>query len=215
MEKAVSNYEKLCEEWRMKFLSMDQDKLMHKLPELKMEGDYLTLVHFGRKFGVHRFRGDIVAMEDEDKIYNGTKMNIYNLFWYSRETAFFRNQWVAFRDVKGAGPFSPAFEKNVLKPFALTFAGKTDLLKKAAEKLGGVAVRQGDAGYIINAFDCIPLQYLFWDEDDEFQAQSNILFDLSVTDFIHVESTVSLAVDGVVRLAQMAGIELKGNTYGM
>ena len=59
------------------------------------------------------------------------------------------------------------------------------------------------------------MQYLFWDKDDEFEAQGNILFDYSVTDYIHVESTVSLAIEGIMRLAEVAGIEIKGNIFGM
>ena len=39
--------------------------------------------------------------------------------------------------------------------------------------------------------------------------------DSSVTDYIHVESTVSLAVDGLWRLAREAGLTVKGDTYGM
>lgn len=212
----ISNYEKLCEDWRQKFLTMDQSRLLRKLPELKEEGDYLTLRHFGRKFGIHRQYGNIILLDSEkDKIDTGTRMNIYNLLWYSKETAFFRNRWVPFRSVKGAGPFDPAFQKTVLKPFARTFSGKTEKLKLAAERLGGVPVKQGDAGYILQAFACIPMQFLFWDGDEEFEAQANILFDQSVTDYIHVESTVSLAVEGVNRLAAMAGIQAEGQTFEM
>lgn len=225
MEKAlISNYDRLSEEWRQRFLSMDQERLLAKLPELKEEGEYLTIIHFGRKLGIHKSHGDVVVLNDvigsmdhneQRHLDNSTKMNIYNLLWYSKDLAFFHNHWVPFRDVKGAGPFAPAFERNVIRPFAMTFAGKAELLKEAAEKLGGRAVRQGDAGYIVKAFECIPMQYLFWDEDDEFQAQANILFDYSVTDFIHVESTVSLAVAGLERLAEAAGIKTKGNVFGM
>ena len=49
----------------------------------------------------------------------------------------------------------------------------------------------------------------------EFSAQANILYDYSVTDYIHVESTVSLATEGILRLAETAGLELKGNIFRM
>lgn len=216
MEKSkISNYDKLCEKWRLEFLNMDIQQLMKKLPELKKEGDSLFITHFGRKYGIRIADGIIYPAEDDNPVENPEKMNIYNLFWYSKETAFFRNNWVPFRNVKGAGPFAPAFEKTVLKPFARTFEGKTEAFCRAAEKIGGQPVKQSDAGYVLKAFDCIPMQFLFWDGDDEFPAQSNILFDYSVTDYIHVESTVALAVEGFTRLAQAAGIEKKGQTFGM
>ena len=35
----ISNYDKWCEEWRLRFLAMDQKRLMTLLPELTPEGD--------------------------------------------------------------------------------------------------------------------------------------------------------------------------------
>lgn len=49
----------------------------------------------------------------------------------------------------------------------------------------------------------------------EFEAQANILFDYSATDFNHVESAVSTAEMGVRRLAELAGLPLKGKAFGM
>ena len=59
------------------------------------------------------------------------------------------------------------------------------------------------------------MQFYFWDCDDEFEAQANILFDYSATDFNHVESAVSTAEMGVRRLAELAGLPLKGKVFGM
>lgn len=107
-EKRASNYEKLCEDWRLKFLELDQEKLCRRLPELKQEGEYLTLFHFGQKYGVHRQTGQIFALSDwlmrggaDDKasealeeVSVNVRLDIYNLFWYSKETAYFQNRWV-------------------------------------------------------------------------------------------------------------------------
>lgn len=215
-ENKSSNYDKLSEEWRLKFLEMDKELVKKKLPEIRQENDIFLITHFGEQYGVSLKDGTIFLVNQRERpVSNGVKMDIYNLFWYSKENAFFMNRWVPFRDVRGASPFTPAFERNVLRPFAKTFEGHVEELKKAAEAIGGTSVKQGDAGYIILAFDCIPMQYLFWDGDDEFSAQANILYDYSVTDYIHVESTVSLATEGILRLAEVAGLELKGNIFRM
>jgi len=226
-EKRASNYEKLCEDWRLKFLELDQEKLCRRLPELKQEGEYLTLFHFGQKYGVHRQTGQIFALSDwimrggaDDKasealeeVSVNVRLDIYNLFWYSKETAYFQNRWVPFRELKNAGPFAPAFEKNILKPLAATFEGKPDKLREAAQALGGEMLSQADVGFILQCFVCITMQFLFWDGDDEFPAQANILFDYSATDYIHVESTVTLATEGLVRLKKAAGLPLRGTTF--
>ena len=51
--------------------------------------------------------------------------------------------------------------------------------------MGGQKLSHSDAGYELLAFSCIPVRFLFWDGDDEFPAQANILFDKSATDYIY------------------------------
>lgn len=213
-ETMVSNYEKLCEYWREQFRKMDHRELAAKLPELISRDEDFVLTYFGKRYRINRESGVIQGLDDKKPISSGLQMIIYNLLWFSREGAMLTNKWVPFRSVKNAGPFAPAFSAHVLKPFSETFSGQVEKLHQAAQILGGKPLPQGDAGYEIKSFECIPIQFLFWDGDDEFPAQGNILFDYSVTDFIHVESTVSIAADGITRLAEVAGIPLLGDSYG-
>ena len=46
-------------------------------------------------------------------------------------------------------------------------------------------------------------------------ALGNILFDYSATDFNHVESAVSIADSGIKRLAELAGVPLRGKSFQM
>ena len=211
----MSNYAKLCQEWSEKFLQMDMEGLMKKLPELQEEENFLTLYLFGRKLGIQKATGEIDALEDDRPVGNTTKLNVYTLFGYCKEYASLTGRWVPFRDLRGASPFAPAFQKGVLEPLAATFAGHAEALEQACIQLGGTKLEHGDVGYELKSFDCIPVRIFFWDEDEEFSAQANILFDYSATDFIHVESTVSIAMEALYRLAEVAGLELKGSTFGM
>ena len=44
MEKhTTDNYELLCADWQKRMLQLDTAELMKKLPELRLEGSYLTL----------------------------------------------------------------------------------------------------------------------------------------------------------------------------
>ena len=210
-----SNYDRLCLDWQEKFRNMDQTQLMDTIPELKVDGPYLTLLHFGRKYGIHRVSGAIHALEDDAPVTNNEKLNIYTLLGYCKRGARQSGTWLPFRSLRGAGPFAPAFDRNILQPLAATFAGRVAAFQSAAQAIGGLPLQRGDAGALLYAFACIPMQFLFWDGDDEFPAQANILFDSSATDFIHVESTVTLASEGLCRLAQAAGLPLKGDTFAM
>ncbi|KIR01860.1 hypothetical protein P261_00674 [Lachnospiraceae bacterium TWA4] len=213
--KGMSNYEKWCEQWRVRYLDMDKEELRKRLPELKEEGDYFTITQFNRKFGIHKEEGHIVALEDDDKIFSYEKLNIYTLFGYVQKDAHFKNEWVPFEKLKSTSAFNPAFQDGLIKPFGRMFDGKIEKLQETFERLGATKLSWADVGYEWKCFDCIPLRFLFWEGDEEFPSQGNILFDASATDFIHGESIVTIATVGLVKLAKEAGVEIDASTMSL
>ena len=209
----TNNYEKWCEQWREKFQKMDQEELKKRLPELKEEDNWLTICHFGRKLGVHKESGKIIAMGDHDPVTCYEKLNVYTLFGYVSPLAHYKNDWVRFDRLKDTSPFSKAFQKAAIEPFSRMFSGHVKELSQACEKLGGRKLPWSDAGYELEAFACIPVRFLFWDGDEEFPAQGNILFDTSATDFIHGESVVTIAAIGLNRIAKLAGVPMDRSTF--
>ena len=209
----TDNYEKWCEEWRLRFLDMDQRELLKRLPELKEEGGYLTLRHFGRKFAVGRRDGRITAPEDDAPVLRNEKLNIYTLFGYVKAGARLTGEWVPFEKLKNTSPFAKAFRNGVTEPFARMFDGRSGALEQACLSLGGKKLPWSDMGYELSAFECIPVRFLFWEGDEEFPAQGNLLFDAGATDFIHGESIVTIASVGLSRLAGAAGVPMDSAAF--
>ena len=209
----TNNYEKWCEEWQERFLTLNQAALLEKIPGLQGDDEYLTLFYFHRRYGIRRNTGEIVPLETGGTPTLFTKLNIYTLLWYCKEDARAFGEWLPFRSLKDASPFGPAFERTVTDVFARTFSGHTGELEHACLSLGGQKLSHSDAGFELPAFACIPVRFLFWDGDDEFPAQANILFDKNAVDFIHVESLVSIASEGLTFLSEAAGLPLLGNTF--
>ncbi|MBP0970110.1 MAG: DUF3786 domain-containing protein, partial [Oscillospiraceae bacterium] len=166
----VSNYEKLCEQWRLRFLEMDRSALKRKLPELKEEGEYLAIRHFGRRLGIHRSEGVITALDDYLPVSLTTKFNVYTLLYYCKDGGRFLNDWRPFPQLKDASNYGPAYERTVIRDFGATFSGQTELLEEAFRKMGGTKLPLSDVGYEVKAFECIPVRFFFWDGDDEFPA---------------------------------------------
>lgn len=52
--------------------------------------------------------------------------------------------------------------------------------KRAAEALGGCSVDMADAAYRLLPFPRVPLYYLLWQGDDEFEPRVKVLFDRSI-----------------------------------
>ena len=214
-EGRISNYEQNCIDWRNRFLAMDHARLMELLPELRREGEELCLRHFGREYRVDCTTGYIREAVSGREPDHTTQLNIYTLFGFVQPGAKFLGDWVNFAGLRGTAPFDPAYRKGVLRPLAQTFSGHLPALERAAEALGALKLGYGDLSFQLPAFDCIPLRFLFWEGDEEFPAQANILFDRSATDFIHPESTVSIAMAGLFALAEAARLPVLGRGFSM
>ena len=155
-----------------------------------------------------------VEMCIRDRPFNAV-MTIYHLFYYSKPWARVSGRFVPFRDVKRAAPFDAAFKRNVLDAAARIFSGHLEELHRACRALNGKPLNQGDAGYQIDAFDCMPLQFIFWDGDDAFPAQANILFDADITDFLHEETVVCVGDELLRRLAEESGLADVRRPFGV
>lgn len=207
----TSNYEKQSEDWRQKFLTMDQEDICRRLPEIRKTREKLLLWHYGREFAVDRGDGTIQCVSDEETVDVMPRLNIYTLFWYARKDAVQTGKWVPFRELKDASPFTKAFQQGILEPLAATFSGQEALLEAAVKKLRGERISA--SGFQLSAFSCIPVRLNFWDADDEFPAQANLLFDSSATGFDHVESIVTIATEALYQLAGAAGLTPKGSPF--
>ena len=208
----MNNYEKQCEQWRLRFLAMDQGELCRRLPEIAAEEDRLVLWHFGRQFAVDRATGVIRVLSDSRPVDVTPRLNIYTLFGYAAAGARLSGEWVPFRELRDGAPFAPAFQNGVLSPLAATFSGQEARLAAAAEALRGRRI--GPAAFLLPAFQCIPAQLLFWDGDEDFPAQANLLFDRSATDFIHIESVVTIAAEALYQLCEAAAaLPVKGSPF--
>ena len=203
---ALDNYEMTCEKWRKTFLDMDHEELTQRF-SLETDENALYITYFCEKYRIDRKSGMITLVKDpQRRLAFHTIIAIYNLFYYAKPGAKVKGEFVPFRHVKRAAPFDPAFQRTVLKPLAESFSGRAEELKKACIELEGKEILQGDVGYVVHAFPLMPLTVIFWDGDEEFEAQANMLFDADITDFLHEETVVCIAADFVRRLGEEAGI---------
>lgn len=207
--KEESNYNKVVEEWRLRFLEMDHEAIIKKF-SLETDEDAMYLTYFSHIMRIDR-RSGVITYRDEPKKQVGfaTAMDVYNLFHYSIEAPVASGKLVPFREVKRVYPFEAAYKRTVLKAFQDTFTGRVEELRRACEKLGGIPLRQGDVGYQIPVYPFLDMAVFFWDADEEFEAQGNMLFDSNITDFLHEENVVCVAEDLVYYLAEAAGLDAK------
>lgn len=203
LENRQSNYDQVIENWRLKFLEMDQEELIRKF-QLEADEEFLYIIYFSKRFRIDRKNGFIT--EDGKSLGFDTVMNIYNTFYYSAAHPVASGNLVAFRQVKRVYPFEAAYRRTIISRLQELFAGKTEELRKACEALGGTLLPQGDVGYVLPVFPFLNIAVLFWDKDEEFEAQANMLFDSEITEFMHEENVVCVAADAVYYLTLAAGM---------
>ncbi len=202
------NYKKVCEYWRLKTLTTDFKERYAALGLPGYNDGNLPITYFGVNYEINRLDArihDVKNPEVELDFY--TQSAIYHLFYFSQKAPVNSNNFIPLHELKGAAPFSPAFKKGTLIPFAKTFEGKTEQLIKAGEDLGFERLSNSDAGFQAMAFACIPIRFLFWDGDDELAAEATILFDEKITDFTHQETVIGMGSDLVNRLIAAAGLK--------
>lgn len=203
LENRQSNYDQVIENWRLKFLEMDQEELIRKF-QLEADEEFLYIIYFSKRFRIDRKNGFIT--EDGKSPGFDTVMNIYNTFYYSAAHPMASGNLVAFRQVKRVYPFEAAYRRTIISRLQELFSGKTEELRKACEALGGTLLPQGDVGYVLPVFPFLNIAVLFWDKDEEFEAQANMLFDSEITEFMHEENVVCVAADAVYYLTLAAGM---------
>ncbi len=202
----MDQYRQLCEKWRKEFLKMDVEAAARKLPGILLSDQEVTLNYFTQPHTISRTTGEIKNRKTGEWVKDFRNLMIlYHLLYYSKEEPALSGEWVPFRQLKTAGIFDGAYRKMVLEPLAEAFSGKVKSLEKAADTLGFKRERFGDISVEIPVFDCLSLILIFWDGDEEYPAQANLLFDKNITDFTHPETVVLIAEEAAARMIQAAG----------
>jgi hypothetical protein len=105
--------------------------------------------------------------------------------------------WVTYREFRDAAPLTGYFTTNTNKVIETTYAGKLAALEDACRRIGGCLVEEPSFDLAV-AFDLlprIPVYFRFNDRDDEFPAQSSVLFRQSAEHYLDMEC---LAIGGTL-----------------
>ncbi|CAN2041670.1 DUF3786 domain-containing protein [Candidatus Magnetomoraceae bacterium gMMP-15] len=109
-------------------------------------------------------------------------------------------RWVAYREIKGASFYFSAFVKRAIDPLKKVFGQQKDLLIKTAKHLNGKKIDTGDAGLKFCPFPHVPIQIILWEEDEEFPAEANILFQDNIAEVLSAEDIAWMSGMVVYRL---------------
>jgi hypothetical protein len=179
------------EETYNKYLSHIRDiDLLPRAARLGAEcaGDALIIPYYEKPF---RISTDGVFDETGKQASFAISVVLFQYVFHCPAEIPIAGDWVTFREFKDAGPLGGYFTSNNNKIINTTFAGNPEVLQYACKRLGGRLLDDDPSWDLSVAFDMlprIPIRLRFNDKDDEFPAQSSILFRKSAESYIDMES---------------------------
>ncbi|QTA80941.1 Uncharacterized pritein, DUF3786 [Desulfonema limicola] len=114
------------------------------------------------------------------------------------------NNWIAYREVEGAGFYFNVFVKRAIDPLKKTFGNNVQGLIKSANQLDCKEIDAGDAGFEFQVLPHAPVQVILWEGDEEFESEANILFKDNIGDYFSPEDIAWFAGMLVYRLISIS-----------
>jgi hypothetical protein len=111
-------------------------------------------------------------------------------------------QWIGFRDLPDGMFYVQAFQGYSGGRLARELKGGVQVFRRAAEALRGSPIAMGSAGYAFEVLPQVPMAVVYWDGDEDFAPQAQILFDRTTSRYM---PTDGLAILG----SQLVGQILK------
>lgn len=186
-----SNYEIMRNQMRSRFLQYDQAAMIKKFG-LNADEAYIYMDFFNRPYRVDRSTGVVEWSEDgfcslHEADYNES-MSIYDVLCCSKPDCRLAGEFMPSSSLKGTGYTSAALGSAMFKKYYERFDGHTEALAEACRKLGGVPEGKGDVAFRLPVFSFLPLRFEFWESDEDFPAETRLLWDGNVLSYMHYET---------------------------
>jgi hypothetical protein len=101
--------------------------------------------------------------------------------------------WIGFRELPAGLFYAQAFQGYSGGRLVRHLVGGLEAFRRSAGRFGGRSLAVGDAAYTFGVLPRIPLAVVYWEGDDEFPSQAQVLFDRNAS---HYMTTDGLAVLG-------------------
>jgi hypothetical protein len=116
--------------------------------------------------------------------------------------------WISEKDLPSGAFFFRGPHVFPFAPLLEQFGTAPELFEAAGRLLGGSPVDMGDVAFQLNPYPRVPLLFVLWEGDEEFEAAMHIRFDETVLRHITTLDTLWALVNVVCRSLRLAGARL-------
>lgn len=112
--------------------------------------------------------------------------------------------WFSFRELPDGWLYHQAFQSYTGHVLVQTLGDDVAAFAAAAQAAGGEETGLGDAGYAFQALPKVRLAMVFWQGDDEFGPEAQVLFDAASSHYLPIDGLAALGSRLVQRIVECA-----------
>ncbi len=157
------------------FRDLEPQAACQRLAAVKWDGKEFYVNLMGREYAVSHPDYAIRALDGGKLPPLPTQTFLLRYLLECRDVAW-AGEWKTFREMPWGELYIKPYTGRVLTRAAFTFGTRIAAFKAAAEKMGGIPVPHGDAGYQFSLVGGYHVQILAWEGDDEFPPNAQVLY---------------------------------------
>ena len=146
-------------------------------------------------YGVFPGESKIIRFQD-DKCKVGQLLGLFIVYYLLRsKDVTISKEWISEKDIPGGPTFFRGPHKIPTHIIENRYENNVQEFKQVCDKLQGIPLNMADAAYAFKITPRIPVAVQFWDGDEDFPAESKILFDKTITEHLSPDIIFCLAVE--------------------
>ena len=172
-----------------RFRGLEPAEAAARLKDVKWDGNEFYVNLMGREYAIAHPDYAIRALDGGALPPLPTQTFLLRYLLECRDAAW-SGQWKTFREMPWGEMYIKPYTGRVLTRAAFTFGTRVAAFRAAAEKMGAVPVRHGDAGFEFALVGGYKMQILVWEGDDEFPPNAQVLYSDNFADGFAAEDRV-------------------------
>ena len=157
------------------FKDLNPQEVLERLPDVGFDGGAFQVTLLGRGFSITYPGCEFSAKDGGALPPLPTRTFLLRYLLESKQVAF-GGAWKTFREMPWGEMYIKPYTGRVLTRAAFTFGTRVAAFKAAAEKMGAVPLKHGDAGYQFDLIGPYRMQIMVWEGDDEFPPNAQVLY---------------------------------------
>ena len=158
-----------------KFRSLNPEDAVGRLSDIRWDGKEFIVRLLGRDFAISHPDYAIRALDSGAVPPLPAQTFLLRYLLESRDIRW-GGEWKTFREMPWGEMYIKPYTGRVLTRAAFTFGTRVSAFRTAAEKMGGLPLPNGDAGYQFDLIGGYRMRILVWEGDDEFPPNAQVLY---------------------------------------